>query len=286
MTANNAYGNIARPMSAREFDRLSEFIQAQYGIKMPASKKSMLEARLQKRLKTLGISCFREYCRYLFNDPDGKAELIHMIDAVTTNKTDFFREPTHFTYLVNTALPQLLRDNENSHRCTVWSAGCSSGEEPYTLGMVLSEFASHQPGFHFSIIATDISSKILEKARLGIYEQDLIADVPSSFKLKYFMRSKDRIKGLVRIVPTLRSLIRFERLNLMDECYAFSEPVDIIFCRNVIIYFDRETQYKLLDRFCRCLRTGGYLFLGHSESVHGFDLPLARMAATVFRKSV
>jgi chemotaxis protein methyltransferase CheR len=286
MTANNSYGNIARPMSAREFNRLSEFIHSQCGIKMPPGKKIMLESRLQKRLKTLGISCFREYCQYLFDGPEGKAELIHMIDAVTTNKTGFFREPTHFTYLVNTALPLLLQDKEKSHGCTVWSAGCSSGEEPYTLGMVLSEFASRQQGFQFSIVATDISTKILDKARLGIYEQELVADVPPLIKLKYFMRSKDRIKGLVRIVPTLRSLVRFERLNLMDESYAFSGPVDVIFCRNVIIYFDRETQYKLLDRLCRCLRTGGYLFLGHSESVHGFDLPIARMAATVFRKSV
>ncbi len=286
MTANDSYGNSARPMSAREFDRLSEFIHTQYGIKMPPSKKIMLEARLQKRLKTLGISCFREYCRYLFDDPEGKGELIHMIDAVTTNKTGFFREPTHFSYLVNTALPLLLQDNENSRELAVWSAGCSSGEEPYTLGMVLSEFALQRPGFQFAIIATDISTKIIEKARRGIYEQELVADVPPGLKLKYFMRSKDRIKGLVRVVPTLRSLVRFERLNLMDESFAFSERVDVIFCRNVIIYFDRETQHKLLNRFCSCLRRGGYLFLGHSESVHGFDLPLARMAATVFRKSV
>jgi chemotaxis protein methyltransferase CheR len=273
-------------MSAREFNRLSEFIHAQCGIKMPPSKKTMLEARLQKRLKTLGISCFRDYCEYLFNDAEGTAELIQMIDAVTTNKTGFFREPAHFTYLVNTALPLLLQENENSREFTVWSAGCSSGEEPYTLGMVLHEFASKQTGFQFSIIATDISTKILEKARLGIYEQELVADVPPLLKPKYFMRSKDRIKGLVRIVPALRSLVRFGRLNFMDESIAFPGPVDVIFCRNVIIYFDRETQYKLLDRLCRCLRTGGYLFLGHSESVHGFDLPLARMAATVFRKSI
>ena len=253
---------------------------------MPPAKKIMLEARLQKRLRTLGMTSFREYCDFLFESPEGTGELVHMIDAVTTNKTDFFREPFHFQFLVETALPEFLGDNSAGARrkFTVWSAGCSSGEEPYTLAIVLSEFAAQHPGFQFSIQATDISTKVLDKAILGIYDQNLVADIPLSLRQKYFLRSREKERGLVRVVPELRSLIQFQRLNLMSEHFVVPEEVDAIFCRNVIIYFDRETQYKLLGRLCRHVKTGGHLFLGHSETVHGFDLPLARMSSTIFRK--
>lgn len=284
--ASNLYADI-KPMAGREFERLSEFIVTHCGIKMPPVKKVMLQARLQKRLRALRMETFKDYCDFVLESPDGADELVHMIDAVTTNKTDFFREPVHFQFLQETALPEFLNESASSpvkKRFTVWSAGCSSGEEPYTLAIVLSEFAARRPDFQFAILATDISTKVLEKARLGIYDQHVAAGIPLSLKQKYFLKSKDREKGLVRVSPALRSLVSFQRLNLMEERLMVPELVDVIFCRNVIIYFERQTQMNLLGRLCRCLKPGGYLFLGHSETVHGFDLPLVRISSTIYRK--
>lgn len=277
--------NDVKPLSPKEFDRLSEFIVTHCGIKMPPAKKIMLQARLQKRLRVLGMESFKHYCDFVLGSREGAGELVHMIDAVTTNKTDFFREPIHFQFLAETALPEYMSEAAGLvKKFTVWSAGCSSGEEPYTLAIVLNEFVSQHPGFQYSILATDISTKVLEKARLGIYDQHLVAGIPLPLKQKYFLRSKDRDKGLVRVVPELRSRISFQRLNLMEERLMIPEPVDAVFCRNVIIYFERVTQHALLSRLCRCLKTGGYLFLGHSETVHGFELPLMRISSTIYRK--
>lgn len=287
MNLKHIYNEPAKYMSDRDFEQLSEFIRTHCGIKMPVAKKSMLESRLQKRLCALGIASFREYCHILTHSATRADELIHMIDAVTTHKTDFFREPAHFQFLTETAVPEYLESDEKyaAGGYTVWSAGCSSGEEPYTLAIVLSEFAARTRGFLFSITATDISAKVLEKAQLGIYEQSQVAMIPPNLFQKYFMRSKERDKGLVRIVPELRSLVRFMRMNLMDEGFTpFERAIDAIFCRNVIIYFHRDTQCRLLNRFCRSLKKGGYLFLGHSETVHGFDLPLVRTGSTIYRK--
>lgn len=280
------YSDTVKAMSPKEFDRLSEFIVDHCGIKMPPAKKIMLESRLQKRLRSLKMTSFREYCEFLFESPEGDSELVHMIDAVTTNKTDFFREPVHFQFLTETVLPEFLAENAISGRrkFIVWSAGCSTGEEPYTLAIVLNEFADQHPDFQYSILATDISTRVLEKASAGIYDQHLAEGIPLSFKQKYFLRSKDREKKLVRVAPELRSRITFQRVNLMDEHVIVPQKVDAIFCRNVIIYFERATQCKLLNRLCRSLRTDGYLFLGHSETVHGFELPLVRIASTIYRK--
>lgn len=286
MEENHLHNRFAKPMSQKDFRGLSEFIYTHCGIKMPSIKKTMLEARLQKRLRALGLPTFREYCDYLFNVKDNNGELVHMLNAVTTNKTDFFREPGHFDFLVQTVLPEYVRLNGKLYDrpFTVWSAGCSSGEEPYTLAMMLRECTVRHPGFCFSILATDISTKVLEKAKQGIYEEERIATVPPDLKRRYLRISKDRSKRLVRVVPDLRALVRFERLNLMDKHFMIAEPVDVIFCRNVMIYFDRETQERLLNRMSRHLKTGGYLFLGHSETVHGFDISLERVSATIYRK--
>ncbi len=275
-----------RAMSPKEFDRLSGFIVGHCGIKMPEAKKVMLESRLQKRLRMLGMDSFATYCDFVLGSPEGTGELVHMIDAVTTNKTDFFREPAHFQFLAETALPEFLQEAEAAGRkkFAVWSAGCSSGEEPYTLAIVLNEFRESHPDFDYTIIATDISTRVLEKARLGIYDQHVVEGVQVPIKQKYFLRSKDRDKGLVRVIPDLRARVAFQRLNLMEEQLMAAERMDAVFCRNVIIYFERATQRQLLARLCRCLKTGGYLFLGHSETVHGFDLPLVRISSTIYRK--
>jgi chemotaxis protein methyltransferase CheR len=287
MSENKTYNESVKAMTTAEFERLSRFIYTHCGIKMPSVKKTMLESRLQKRLRLLGVGSFRDYCDMLFDSPGGREELVHMIDAVTTNKTDFFREPTHFSYLSESVLPEFIESVEQQSRppFTAWSAGCSSGEEPYTLAIVLSEFAAANPGFRFSITATDISTRVLAKAQAGIYDENQISMIPAPIKQKYFLRSKDHSKALVRIVPRLRSLVTFQRLNLMDEkCMLIEGSVDALFCRNVIIYFDRDTQRALLSRLCRYLRKDGHLFLGHSETVHGFDLPIVRIASTIYRK--
>jgi len=287
MSESKAYLETTHRMTRADFERLSAFINDHCGIKMPPAKKSMLEARLQKRLRIRGVRSFCDYCNLLFKSPDGGEELVHMIDCVTTNKTDFFREPVHFDYLTERALPEFMNSFNPQARppFSVWSSACSTGEEPYTLAIVLNEFESLNPGFKFAITATDISTRVLEKAGAGIYDENQIAMIPLRQKQKYFLRSRDRSKGQVRATPALRSCVAFHRLNLMDGKYPLREAsVDALFCRNVIIYFDRPTQAALLDRLCRYVRKDGHVFLGHSETVHGFDLPLVRVTSTIYRK--
>jgi len=272
-------------MSVRTFSRFSHFIRSELGINITEAKKTMLQARLQKRLRLLGMSSFDDYYDFVFS-PDGMAERLQMIDVITTNKTDFFREPRHFEYLTQTALPTLIQGKGAgiNRRVLIWSAGCSTGEEPYTLAMVLSEFAAGHPGFDFSIIGTDISTQVLQKAALGIYAHEKVAPVPMPLRKKYLLRSKDSGANQVRIVPALRKKVAFRRLNFMDPDLGLREPADIVFCRNVIIYFDRPTQEMVLNRICRHLRSDGYLFMGHSETLNGLNVGLVPAISTVYRK--
>lgn len=273
-------------ISQREFKRLGEFIHANYGIKMPPIKKTMLEARLQKRLRLLGFDSFSEYSKYLFSPEGIEKELVHMVDMVTTNKTDFFREPQHFTYLTGNTLPLLAEESGagTQRPLKIWSAGCSSGEEPYTMAIVLSEYAQQHPGFTFQILASDISSRVLEHAANAVYQESKVDPVPFQLKKKYLLRSKDRDKREIRIVPALRNLVSFRRINFMESEFGLREKMDIIFCRNVIIYFDRPTQEKLLNRLAGHLLSGGYIFMGHSETLSGLNVPLTAVAPTVYRK--
>lgn len=276
---------IPAVLSDRVFNRFSSFIYDEVGIKLPHAKKTMLEARLNKRLKAHDFRTFEEYADFVFSDEGRTVELVSLIDVVTTNKTDFFREPAHFEYLVKNAIPALIHSHEAGFRkpFRIWSAGCSTGEEPYTMSMVLSEFAASQPGFKVSILATDISTDVLGKAKNAIYAEDRVDTIPLQLKKKYLLKSKDKSKPLVRISPALRSMIQFRRLNFMED-FAMNEQMDVIFCRNVIIYFDKPTQERLLNKFCRHLVKGGYLFLGHSETLSGLDVPLTPVASTVYRK--
>ncbi|BBO68970.1 chemotaxis protein methyltransferase [Desulfosarcina alkanivorans] len=273
-------------MSDRTYARFSAYVETELGIKMPDKKKTMLQSRLQKRLRLSGKKTFDEYYDYVFSPEGMQTELAPMVDVITTNKTDFFREPKHFDYLVQTALPQLIRSRGIGvqRAARIWSAGCSSGEEPYTLAMVLSEFRAIAPDFRFSILATDISTRMLDKVKRAVYAQEKAAPVSMAYKKKYLMRSRDRSRKLVRIVPELRSLVRFRQLNFMTADYGLRETMDIIFCRNVIIYFDRPTQEKVLNHLCRCLTRGGYIFMGHSETLNGLKVPLSPVAPTVYRK--
>jgi chemotaxis protein methyltransferase CheR len=273
-------------MKDKVFQQFSSFIYDQVGIQLPPSKKTMLEARLQKRLKVNNIESFEEYGQFVFSAQGLQAELIHLIDVVTTNKTDFFREPGHFDFLTQKALPTILKRNKSpSHPIRIWSAGCSSGEEPYTLAMVLSDYAAEQRNCHFSILASDISTRILDTAKKAIYPEERTSDIAMHVKKRYLLRSRDRQRGLIRICPELRAMITFKRINFMDNDFGISEKMDIIFCRNVVIYFDKDTQQNLMQKFHRQLRPGGYLFLGHSETLNGIDVDLKAVGSTVYQKS-
>jgi chemotaxis protein methyltransferase CheR len=279
-------GIFSAQISNRDFERLSKFIHESCGIRLPQAKKTMIEGRLRKRLRALGIESFAKYCEFLFSSEGMASEYIHMIDVVTTNKTDFFREPDHFDYLSGTVLPELARCRRPGarRRLNVWSAACSTGEEPYTLAMVLCEFGQACPGWDFSILATDISTAVLEKARLGIYEHDRAIPIPMTLRKKYLLRSKQKDRELVRVTPELRSCVQFRRLNFLEEEYGISDRMDVVFCRNALIYFDRPTQEKIVKRFMKHMLSGGYLFVGHSESLHAMDLPLEQTGTTVYRK--
>lgn len=243
-------------MTDADFRQLSRFVQETWGIKLPANKKLMLEGRLRKRLSQLRMADYREYCEYLFSPEGHENEAREMIDLVSTNKTDFFREAEHFNYLVDEAVPELQSSQhvgDNKNPLKIWSAGCSSGEEPYTMAMVLSDYAEQHPGFRFSIYASDISQRVLQTAVMAIYAESKIAPVPMEMRKKYLLRSKDKTKQLIRFVPNIRRLVSFDRINLMNIEEQVDEAFHVIFCRNVIIYFDRDTQESLLNKFAHKL---------------------------------
>jgi chemotaxis protein methyltransferase CheR len=269
-------------LSAKNFARLAAFIHAYSGIKMPSTKQTMLEGRLRRRMRTFGYTSLNDYCQFLFEDDGLEAETVHLIDVVTTNKTEFFREPSHFDFLEATGLPALAQGRRKPIR--IWSAAASIGAEAYTLAMVLEDFVSDRPGLDYTILATDICTDVLAKGVAGRYPESMIDPVSMARRRQYLMQSKDRATGEVRIRPQLRSKVAFGRLNLMDEVYPVDRDIDIIFCRNILIYFDKPTQAKVLSRLCDHLVPGGYLFLGHSESIVGLDLPVRQVANTVFQK--
>ena len=274
-------------LQKKDFYRLSDFIHKEYGIKMPEVKKTLLESRLQKRLRLLGIDKFNAYCDYLFS-PDGLSnEIPHFIDMITTNKTDFFRESNHFNFLVETVLPHIINTQKNgSKNLNIWSAGCSTGEEPYTLAMVVNDFLAQHPGLRmpYSILGTDISIDALKTAQQATYNEIRVEPVPLNMKRKYLLKSKNRDQSMVRIAPELRKQVQFGLLNLMDSNFGLKKQMDVVFCRNVIIYFDKETQEDILSKILRNLVPGGYFFQGHSETTQGMKLPLKQIIPTVYQK--
>ena len=254
--------SISFELSDRRYERLATLIQAQVGIRMPS-----IEA----------------YCRYVFDQDGLDAEIEHLIDAITTNKTDFFREPEHFRYLTQEALPLLL--TKRARGLKLWSSACSNGAEPYTMAMTMAAASGDGQQFDFSILGTDICTEVLDHAAAGVYSEEMVtAGVPAEMR-RYLMRAKDPSRREFRIAPEIRRTVSFLHLNLMDASYPVDRDVDVIFCRNVLIYFDRPTQHKVLNRLTSHLRPGGYLFLGHSESMAGASLNMAQVAPTVFRRT-
>jgi len=269
----------------RDFQRLARFISEYSGIKMPLAKKVMVEGRLRRRLRETGHADFASYCRFLFEENGLASEGTHLIDAVTTNKTEFFREPAHFDFLVDHILPEYGEGRAHTGApLKIWSAAASSGAEAYTIAMLLSERRRAGAHFRHFILGTDISREILQSAVAGIYPDTMLAQVPAAYQARYFRRGKGKAAGLVRIVPELRAQVHFAWLNLMQSSYPVPRDMDVVFCRNILIYFDRPTQAAVLERLCQHIRPGGYLILGHSESLAGLSLPVEPVVSTVFRR--
>lgn len=281
------FTNQDTAMADTDFRRFRDLIYEECGINLISAKKTMLTSRLRKRLLALDMNSFGQYYNYVSSAKGRTSELVHMLDVVSTNKTDFFRELKHFEYLTREALPSMVRHGQwkSSRRLNVWSAGCSTGEEPYTIAMVLADFASKNHGQDFSILATDISVRVLETGKKGIYPESAVESVPSDMKYRYIMRGKGEMAGCCRVVPELRTRIQFGRINLnKGRDFGIRIRMDIIFCRNVIIYFDRETQKRLFDKFYSQLVPGGYLFIGHSETLNGINDRFESLAVATYRK--
>lgn len=272
-------------LTKRNFDRLSRFVYDYCGIRITEKKRTMIDGRLRKRMRALHLGDVNDYCDFLFADNNAAArnEVVHFIDAVTTNKTDFFREIAHFEYIEKNILPEFAAAGQRHIR--TWSAACSNGAEPYTLAMVLSDFCAGVRGIDYSVLATDICTEVLAKAVEGRYPMSMAAPISEDMRRRYIMLARDPRVQQFRIKPALRSKVSYCQLNLMDSGYPFERNFDLIFCRNVLIYFDKETQKAVLSRLCTHLRRGGYLVLGHSESASGFDLPLRAVATTIFKRT-
>jgi chemotaxis protein methyltransferase CheR len=269
-------------MTEADFKKLSEYIYEHYGIKMPITKKPLLESRLQKRLRENRITSFKHYIDYLFTPHGQSVELIPMVNAVTTNKTNFFRESDHFTFLSEVVLPDLVSRKVTAPN--IWSAGCSTGEEPYTLAMVLSDYSAARGGLNYSILGTDLSTDVLQRAVNAVYTEDMIVEIPLAVRRRYLLQSKSREAKVVKIAPALRERITFQRLNLMDDHYGTLPDFHVVFCRNVLIYFDRPTQERVINKLAAKLERGGYLFVGHSESLTQMQVPLRQIRPTIFQK--
>lgn len=270
-------------MTDKDYSIISSYIEKNVGIRMAKGKKVMMQSRLMSRLRTLGMHSFEEYINFVFNQDTSGQELIFMTNALTTNKTDFFREADHFDTMNNIVLPDLIEKGKRTIH--IWSSASSSGEEPYTLAIVMSEYKrNHSKSFSgFDVLGTDISTEVLDKAVNAVYTETDVAGIPLEMKRRYFLKSKDKEQHTVRIKPELRAKCSFQRLNLMDETWDVPAKFEIIFCRNVLIYFDKPTQEKIIRHLLQHLIPGGYLFLGHSETVFSMNLPLKTVGPTAYR---
>jgi chemotaxis methyl-accepting protein methylase len=275
-------------LSERRFRQVAGLIERDVGIKLPPAKRTMVEGRLRKRARSLGIADVDAYCGALFDDGLLETEYQHVVDLVTTNKTDFFREAEHFDYLAREAVPRLMAvRGRGSRPIKLWSAAASTGAEAYTAAMVLAELSRDAfPGLGFRILGTDISTQVLDVARRAVYAREVLAPVPKALRERYVMRHRDPARAECRIVPELRATASFHQLNLMDAHYGADGDIDVVLCRNVLIYFDRPTQEAVLGRLCSHLRPGGFLIVGHSETAAGAGLRGMRpMMSTIWQKA-
>lgn len=267
-------------MSDADFRKIQKLIYQRAGISLTEQKRGLVYARLSRRLRTLGLKDFKSYLD-LFDSPSAEAEFSHLINALTTNHTKFFRESHHFDFLRGTAAAQWKQRVTRGEpmKVRIWSAGCSTGEEPYTLAMTLAN--AFGMSWDWKILATDIDTKVLSHAKRGIYDHTSVASVPTALKNEYLCDVPGN--GGVEVDDALKRRIRFNRLNLHEK-WPMKGPFDAVFCRNVTIYFDPPTKKRLIQRFISMLRPNGYLFLGHSETLIGKDYDLKPLGKTVYQK--
>lgn len=264
-----------------EFAFLRAVVKEQTGINLSEAKRELVYSRLSKRLRQLQLRDFGEYCALLQAGDEG--ELVCMVNALTTNLTAFFRENHHFEYLRDRLLPELLSRNAAKRRLRFWSAGCSTGQEPYSMAMVLAESLPADGGWDVRVLATDLDTDVLETGRAGIYSEDRVSMIARDRLRRWFRRGRNAQAGKVRVVPELQRMVSFKQLNLMHP-WPMRGPFDAIFCRNVLIYFDKPTQRQLVERFADLLEADGCLFLGHSESLHNVSDRFRLVGTTIYRK--
>jgi chemotaxis protein methyltransferase CheR len=270
-------------MNEKEFNTLRQMVFDHCGIEVRPQKKQLMVNRLAKRLRHLGLQTFSEYLHYLEKGNHRDQEFIELIDAITTNKTDFFREPKHFQFLEETVLPEIISTMPNKTKSIkVWSAACSSGEEPYTTSICLSEALNKHYGWSFDITASDISETILRQAITGIYEESKVSPIPANLLRKYFLRGNKRYK----VKPELSKNITFKKINLNLDFHRMLSSYDVIFIRNVLIYFNRQTQQSIIEKCWNVLRPGGYLFLGHSETLQGMETKFHYVLPAIYQREI
>jgi chemotaxis protein methyltransferase CheR len=271
-------------LTDNEFLLFRKLVYDKCGINLHEGKKELVRARLGKRLREQGISRFKEYYQFLMEDDSGQ-ELILMLDAISTNLTSFFRESKHFDFLKSQVLPGFIKPahGQAEKNLNIWSAGCSSGEEPYTISICLREYMATEKTFNYKIIATDISTKVLATAAAGIYGQNQVQTVSAPLLHQYFQQGQGKWQNHVRVKPEIKSSVEFSRFNLMDP-FPKKDFFHIIFCRNVMIYFDKKVQEVVVNKFYDALVNGGYLFIGHSESLMGTQHRFHYVQPTIYKK--
>lgn len=269
-------------LTDKDFDNFRKLIYKASGIYLNRSKKELVHARLSKRLRQTEFKSFKEYYQFVKKGDSG-AELVHLIDAISTNLTNFFREPAHFKYLTKEVFPEIFAGPKSSLRVRFWNAGCSTGEEPYSLAFTLLKHLHNPADLNVKILATDISTRVLQKAMSGVYAKDRLINIPGLDRKKYFNTVRQGKNGYYRVKDSIRDLITFRHLNLMEP-FPFKEIFDVIMCRNVMIYFDRGVQETLVNKFYNCLKPGGYFLIGHSESLTRIKQPFKYMKPTIYRK--
>ncbi len=272
---------------APRFARFSRMVQEAIGVQLPASKKTMVESRLRRRISELGLASVDDYFRHLFENGALAQELDTIFDAVTTNKTDFFREADHFIHLTERLIPARLSRRQAKGRSSmfkVWSAAASTGAEAYTAAMVLADRESRRGAFEWRILGTDINRKVLMEARRAVYSDAMIQPVPVSFRDRFLMRGKDSQRGNWRVVPELRQRVNFQKMNLIDTQYPVDRDLDVIFLRNVLIYFSEADQARVVSQLAGHLAHHGHLIVGHAEGMVVRHPDLRPAAPGVYRK--
>jgi len=278
-----ALGRPIPELTPVEFSLFQALILRESGIHLGAKNRAMLVSRLWRRLRALELNSFASYYRRARADSQ---EMVRMLDCVCTNETHFFREPAAFDCLRQHVFPEWRERAESTSRgktLRVWSAACSSGEEPYSLAMTLLEEFPRHAGWNIEVLATDLSTKVLAKASAGIWPAEKVSGVPPHYQRQFFLKGFGPEKGKFKAGDELRRVVRFQRLNLTQEPRDVSGPFDLIFCRNVLIYFQWETKVAVVNRLGKFLAPGGYLFLGHAESLHGVTDKLETVAPKVFQ---